>query len=137
MKKLFLFIIFAFISMNMAAQGDPRKVSGYVHDENGEPLMGVPVSIGEGKVSAVTDTEGFYSLTIPVEATVLKFSYVGLATEQITIAQGNTDLRRDLTMHSDHELGEVVVTGIFTRNKESFTGSVSTFKADAWREKPT
>lgn len=130
MKKLFILIIFVAISMVVAAQVELRKVSGYVHDENGEPLMGVPVSIGEGKVSAVTDMEGFYSLSIPVNATVLKFSYVGLATEQITIEKGSADVKRDLTMHSDREIGEVVVTGIFTRNKESFTGSASTFKAD-------
>ena len=110
--------------------GQTRKVSGYVRDENGEPLTGVPVSMGDAKVCAVTDMEGFYSFSIPVEPTTLKYSYVGLATETITIARGTADVKRDLVMRSDHELNEVVVTGIFTRNKESFTGSASTFKAD-------
>lgn len=114
----------------MQLSGQTRKVSGYVRDENGEPLTGVPVSMGDAKVCAVTDMEGFYSFSIPVEPTTLKYSYVGLATETITIARGTTDVKRDLVMHSDHELNEVVVTGIFTRNKESFTGSASTFKAD-------
>ncbi len=114
----------------MQLSGQTRKVSGYVRDENGEPLTGVPVSMGDAKVCAVTDMEGFYSFSIPVEPTTLKYSYVGLAKETITIARGTTDVKRDLVMHSDHELNEVVVTGIFTRNKESFTGSASTFKAD-------
>lgn len=110
--------------------GKVRTVSGCVRDENGEPLVGVPVSIGDDKVCAVTDMEGSYSFTIPVEPTTLKFSYAGLTTEYVPIAQGSTDVKRDVVLRSDNELSEVVVTGIFTRNKESFTGSASTFKAD-------
>lgn len=110
--------------------GKERTVSGYVRDENGEPLVGVPISIGDAHVRTVTDMEGFYSFPIPIEATTLKYSYVGLAAEYVAITQGNTDVKRDVVMHADNNLGEVVVTGIFTRNKESFTGSASTFKAD-------
>jgi TonB-linked SusC/RagA family outer membrane protein len=109
------------------ASGHMRKISGYVRDEAGEPLMGVPVSIGDEQIRSVTDMEGFYSFPIPIGATTLKFSYVGLGTEYVQIAQGNTDVKRDVVLRSDNELGGVVVTGIYNRNKESFTGSATTF----------
>ena len=106
--------------------GRERTVQGYVRDENGEPLMGVPVCIGENRVCAVTDVNGFYSFKIPVESTVLKFSYVGLDNEYVQIAQGSTDISRDIVMHADNQLGEVVVTGIFNKARESYTGAVTT-----------
>ncbi len=107
-----------------------RNVSGYVKDETGEPLIGVPVCIGESRVCTVTDTEGFYTFPIPQEETILKFSYVGLGTEYIQIAQGTGDVKRDVVMRADNKLDEVVVTGIFRKAKESYTGSVSTISKE-------
>ena len=106
--------------------GRERVISGYVRDESGDPLIGVPVCIGESRVCTVTDADGYYTFKIPVEPTMLKFSYVGLANEYIDIAQGTADVKRDIVMHSDNSIDEVVVTGIFRKAKESYTGSVST-----------
>ena len=103
-----------------------RTVTGYVRDESGEPLMGVPVGVGDSRVSAVTDINGFYTVRIPAEETQLKFTYVGLTTEYVTIAQGTGNVKRDVVMRSDNQIGEVVVTGIFNKAKESYTGAVST-----------
>ncbi|MBQ6308378.1 MAG: SusC/RagA family TonB-linked outer membrane protein, partial [Prevotella sp.] len=105
--------------------GRERTVKGYVRDDTGEPLMGVPVCIGETRVCTVTDADGFYTFRIPVERTTLKFSYVGLATEYAQIPQGNGDVTRDIVLRSDNQIGEVVVTGIFQKAKESYTGAVS------------
>ena len=110
--------------------GRERVISGYVRDESGDPLIGVPVCIGESRVCTVTDADGFYTFKIPVEATMLKFSYVGLANEYIDIAQGTADVKRDIVMHSDNSIDEVVVTGIFRKARESYTGSVSTITSD-------
>ena len=103
-----------------------RNISGYVKDEAGEPLIGVPVCIGESRVCTVTDADGFFTFPIPQEETILKFSYVGLETEYIQIAQGTGDVKRDVVMRADNKLDEVVVTGIFRKARESYTGSVST-----------
>ncbi len=108
------------------ASGRERTIKGYVRDENGEELVGVPVCIGESRVCTVTDADGFYTFKIPVEPTVLKFSYVGLATQYVQIAQGGTDVVRDVVLRSDNKVDEVVVTGIFRKAKESYTGAVST-----------
>ncbi len=110
--------------------GRERTVSGYVRDESGEPLMGVPISIGDAQVRTVTNTDGYYSFPIPVEPTTLKYTYVGLSTEYIQIAQGDADVKRDVVLRSDNQLGEVVVTGIFNKARESYTGAVSTINKE-------
>ncbi|MBP3285482.1 MAG: SusC/RagA family TonB-linked outer membrane protein, partial [Prevotella sp.] len=107
--------------------GRERVVKGIVRDEEGEPLIGVPVCIGETRVCTVTDADGFYTFKIPVEATTLKFSYVGLTNEYVQILQGNSDVTRDVVMRGDTRLNEVVVNGYYQQTKESFTGAAKTF----------
>ncbi len=110
--------------------GKERTVKGHVSDDEGEPLVGVPISIGEGSVAAVTDADGFYSFKIPVERTVLKYSYVGMDTQYIPVAAGNADQTQNVTMHSSIQLEDVVVNGFFTRQKQTFTGSAKSYKAE-------
>lgn len=115
--------------------GRTRNISGFVYDEAGEPLAGVPISIGENKAVSVTDVKGHYTFSIPVEATTLKYSYVGLSTEYVRIAQGNADVNRDVVLRSDNQLGEVLVVdnGFYTRKAESFTGSATVYNKDELR----
>src|SRR5690606_24915442 len=53
---------------------------------------------------------------------VLQFSYVGYATQSITVGSSNTI---DVSMALDNTLEEVVVVGYGTTTKEAFTGSAS------------
>ena len=117
-------------SANEKKSGRMRTIKGYVRDDAGEPLMGVPVCIGETRVCTVTDADGFYTFKIPVERTVLKFSYVGMDNKYEAILQGTADVNRDIVMSSATQLKDVVVTGIFNRKKESFTGSAATYNKD-------
>ncbi|GAB6950144.1 TonB-dependent receptor [Hoylesella timonensis 4401737 = DSM 22865 = JCM 15640] len=103
-----------------------RIVKGQVKSEQGEPLIGVTVYMEKGKVSGVTNIDGMYEITIPNTLVTLCFSYVGMEMAQLTIESGKTDVTRNLIMHSNTTIKEVVVTGIFQKNKNAFTGSVST-----------
>ncbi len=107
--------------------GRERTVKGYVRDEDGELLVGVPVCIGETRVCTVTDADGFYTFKIPVETTTLKFSYVGLSNEYVQIAQGYSDVTRDVVMRADTQIKEVVVNGYYSQAKNSFTGAAKTY----------
>ena len=110
--------------------GRTRTIQGYVRDSDGQPLVGVPVCIGESRVCTVTDADGYYTFAIPVERTSLKFSYVGMDNSYQTIPAGQADVTRDVTLSSSTTLKDVVVTGIYTRKKESFTGSAATYNKD-------
>jgi len=91
--------------------GKERTIKGHVRDADGELLVGVPICIGETRVCTVTDADGFYTFKIPVEQTTLKYSYVGMETAYVTIPRGTNDITREITMHPDVMLDEVLVTG--------------------------
>ena len=103
-----------------------RTIAGYVRDNTGEPMIGVSIGIGDSRVAAVTDDKGHFTMKIPTDACYLKFSYVGMKTIMEPIPAGTATLQRDIVMTDDNQLGEVVVTGIFTKARESYTGAVTT-----------
>lgn len=107
-----------------------RTVSGIVRDDAGMALPGVPVCIGDSRVCTMTDENGFYTFKIPSEACDLKFTYVGMKTKYVSVAAGLQSVKKDVVMTSDTNIDEVVVTGIFDRKKESFTGSASTYNKE-------
>lgn len=104
-----------------------RTISGYVRDESGGVLPGVPICIGDSRVCTVTDENGYYTFKIPSEACDIKLTYVGMKTLYVPIEAGVASTHKDIVMKSDTQLDEVVVTGIFNRKKESFTGSAATY----------
>ena len=110
----------------VAAVGAKRIIKGTVRDDDGNPLMGVPVSIVNGQVCAVTDADGFYTFSLSTEQTILKYTYVGMETIYATISRGTQQVTRDIVMHSDTHLDEVIVTGYQTISKERATGSFGT-----------
>ena len=76
---------------------------------------------------AITDADGgYYIMVKDVENPVLVFSFMGMQTQEIAFEKGKHVI--NVTMQeSQQEMEEVVVTGIFTRKTESFTGSATTF----------
>lgn len=99
-------------------------VKGVVKDKGGEPLPGVAVVIKGTSLGVSTDIEGKYELSVPViKDMVLVFSFVGMKPQEIAY-KGQPDINVVMEM-SQEDLEEVVVTGIFKRNKEGFTGSAT------------
>ena len=113
-----------------APDGKQRTVSGTVRDEQGEELVGVPIRIGNGQAVAITNEKGFYSVKVPTKACQLKFSYVGMKEQQVSLASGTKDLKQDVVMKDNNALHDVVVTGIFSKARESYTGAVSTINKE-------
>lgn len=106
---------------------DNVTVKGCVTDIQKRPLPGVTVLIKGTTIGTVTDEKGCFAFTMPsIENVVIVFSFIGMKTTEVVYA-GQKEIR--LTMAEDvAEMDEVVVTGIFERKKESFTGSAATFK---------
>lgn len=115
--------------------GRTRTISGYVRDADGEPLIGVPVCIGETRVCTITDDQGFFTFKIPVESAILKFTYLGMEDKYLTVAPGEKDVRANVDMKSNMFLNEVVVTGYQTVAKERATGSFAKVTSEDLRSK--
>ena len=113
-------------------QGGTVKLSGTVTDSgDGYPLIGVSVMI-EGTLHGVaTDLDGKFTLEIPDYATNIVFSYVGYETLVKEYHPGNAaSFSRIVLDANTMELDDVVVTGVYERKKESFTGASATFNGD-------
>lgn len=85
-----------------------RTVKGTVASEEGEALPGVNVVVKGTTVGTVTDGQGNYSLTLPNDASILVFSFIGMKTEEVPI--NRPDINLQLKVDVTH-LEEVVVTG--------------------------
>lgn len=103
-----------------------RTVKGIVYDESGEPVIGATVIVkdypGRG---VVTNVDGQFSINVPQDVTTLTISYVGMKPYVLSIQKSKPLYK--IYMKNDTNLEEVVVTGIVSKRKESFTGSASTF----------
>lgn len=101
-------------------------LTGKVVDEQNKPLFGVTVAIKDSYQGTVTDEEGAFTLRLPDAGkdVVLVFSFIGMKTQEV-VYQGEKKLNIVLKEEVG-ELGEVMVTGIFTKAKNSYTGAVST-----------
>lgn len=103
------------------------RITGRVADSRGEPLVGVTVTVkGAPTMGTATDARGEYSLTV-VRGRTLVFSFIGMVTREIV-----TDTRTEINITMEEaaqEVDEVVVTGMFRKSAESFTGAAVTVTA--------
>src|SRR5688572_3535763 len=59
--------------------------------DDGSPLPGVNVYVKGTQVGTITDSEGVYSLTTDEDNGILVFSYIGYATQEVSIG-GRTSI---------------------------------------------
>ena len=136
--RLFMILLLGFPLLTRAGTVDStrvanREVRGKVIDEKKQPIPGVSVRLGGTSMGTATDVDGKFKLLVPADTATLVVSFIGMKTEIVKIPRLKTGVeQKELTIvlrEEDVKLEDVVVTGIFTRKKESFTGSASTYSA--------
>lgn len=104
------------------------EVTGQVRDRQGNILPGVTILLKGTTVGSVTDTEGRFRFEIPeLKDIVLVFSFVGMKKKELAY-RGEKELHVVMEEETT-EMEEVVITGIFERRKESFTGAATTYSS--------
>ena len=131
-RLLVLLSSFLFFASVASAQSDFVVLSGKVVDSaDGYPLIGVSVSVAGTRQGTVTDIDGLYQLKVPKQQCEVLFSYVGYDDKVIMYNLKNTSAFSKVVMYTNvTQLADVVVTGVYERKKESFTGASATFKTD-------
>lgn len=143
MKLTTVFLLMSFLSVSAATLGRHAtvnvtsdsvfKITGVVQDKMKKALPGVTVLLKGTTLGVATDKDGKFSLDLPkIDSVVLVFSFVGMKTQEVVIKKLEKEMK-PLTVvmeEADEELSEVVVTGIFNRRKEGFTGSVTSVKGE-------
>jgi TonB-linked SusC/RagA family outer membrane protein len=131
--KFFLICLLISISGNLAAQSIP--ISGTITDNNGEPLVGVSITIKGTSQGTISDLDGMYSISVPNSKSELVFSYIGYSTQTITV--GNQKVINVPLKENTLLLDEAVVIGYGSQRKQDLSMAVSTVKLDqAMKSRP-
>ena len=102
---------------------------GTVVDVNGDGVPGVTIVLKGTSQGVATNAEGRFEMAVPEgEDQVLVFSFVGMKTVEVKL---KNQKNLQVTLEDDvTEVEEVVVNGLFTQNRNSYTGAVSTVKGE-------
>ena len=102
-----------------------NDIRGTVFDKDGEPIIGAVVRYKGTQKGTTSDINGHFSLASGGQQSVsLYVTYLGMKPQEV-VWKGK-DL--SLTMEEDyHNIDEVVVTGIFNKAKESYTGAAVSY----------
>ncbi|MBO8448475.1 MAG: SusC/RagA family TonB-linked outer membrane protein [Bacteroidetes bacterium] len=133
-RKLILALAGCFFPIAaLLAQTGRVEVTGIVIDEESVPVAGAGVVLKGTTIGVSTEADGTFRLEMesPGPEFVLEFSFIGMKTREVKVKprDGRADLEVVLEM-DQNELDQVVVTGIFNRRKESYTGSAVTMKGE-------
>ena len=122
-NRLFMLITFLSLVTGMALA---RTITGTVLDgsADNEPIIGATVSIKGTSTATATDVDGRFSINVPNGAKILIVNYVGMKPQEFQISKIREN-ELTVTMLSDNQLEEVVVTGMGARKKITLTGAVT------------
>lgn len=121
--SLLVFFLCVTCSLSVFSQGTSHTITGTVTDEDGAPLPAVTINIKGTTNTVQTNAQGVYNITTSDKKTILVFSYVGLATQEIQA--GNKAVINVSLVSDSKEVGEVVVTALnIKRNPKSLGYSI-------------
>jgi hypothetical protein len=118
-KFYYLLISLSLIHVSSSGQISNRSevqkkftIGGYLRDNSsGETLIGVTVYCSELKTGTVSNTYGFYSLSLPQGKYTIRYSYIGFVPQERIVNLDN-NVTIDINMQPEQkELGEVVISG--------------------------
>ncbi|WP_240315563.1 SusC/RagA family TonB-linked outer membrane protein [Aquimarina longa] len=110
-------LIFLAVLVTQLAVAQESAITGKVTDSGGLALPGVNITIKGTNSGTQTDFDGMYAIQAP-QGSVLLFSYLGFADQEVTVGAQNT-INIQLEV-SASELDEIVVTALgISRDKKS------------------
>jgi hypothetical protein len=125
-NKRLLLTSFIAVLLSIAFAHAQVTASGVVVDAaTGEPIIGASVLEDGTTNGTITDFDGNFTLSVANDAMVV-ISYVGYKSQQLYPKAGMS-----IKLSEDSEvLEEVVVTGIFPKRKDAYTGAVTTITSE-------
>lgn len=137
LRKLLTVFLAFFVALGVLAQTNGNiQITGNVSDSEGEPLVGVTVSVKEQpRLAVATDLDGNYKIGVPNTNSTLTFTYIGMKTVEEKVGNRTTI---NVTMASQAtELDDVIVIGYGVQKKVNSTGSIQNVKAEDINQIPS
>ncbi|WP_217602864.1 TonB-dependent receptor [Chitinophaga sp. GbtcB8] len=124
MRRIYSLLAGMLLVMSQFAYAQQKTITGKVTDaKDGSDLPGVTVQVKGTAVGTATGINGTYTVTLPKGANTLVFSFIGYASQEITVTNQSTV---NISMSTGNkDLSEVVVVGYGTQTKRDITGSVA------------
>ncbi len=95
-----------------------KTVEGTITDKNGKPIIGASISVKGTQTATLTDSNGYFKITLPADNATLVFSCIGFESKEFTL-HGEQTLNITLKQTNAAALNEVVVTGYPEQQKET------------------
>lgn len=130
----FIFCLLFFSSVNEILAQEFEVTGTVVDTDTNLSIPGVNVIVKGTSIGVVTDLEGDYTISVPSEESVLVFSSIGYATQEIEVAGRSTinvDMEQDIS-----SLEEVVLIGYGSQKRKDVTGSVSSIDGEEFENQP-
>lgn len=89
MNKLITIMICAILSIGVGAAQNTKTYTGYVVDANGNPVVGAEVMAPGGGASAITDSDGSFTIEVPALLKTLTASYAGMKENKIQLGESS------------------------------------------------
>jgi hypothetical protein len=97
--SLLLVLLCASISLCYAQQPEERIISGILRDPEDNPLPGANIIVKGTQTGVMTDINGFYSLKVPLGATLV-VSFIGFTTYEIKVTARNSRSAHAVPRHT-------------------------------------
>jgi len=129
MKVKIYWIVFSFLFLGITATfAQEKTISGTVTDQDGLALPGASIIVVGTTQGTQTDFDGNYTITT-TEGQVLRFSYIGLLTVDVTVGANSTI---NVQLQEDAQaLEEVVVIGYGNQEQRKIIQNVALVKEEA------
>lgn len=105
-----------------ATQQSTKKISGFIKDATGEPIIGANIVVKGTTIGVITGIDGDFTLDVPLNAT-LSVSYIGYLPQEIAITNKtsfNIVLKEDT-----QKLDEVIVIGYGQMKKGDLSAAIA------------
>jgi TonB-linked SusC/RagA family outer membrane protein len=126
MRKFVAILLCAILVVTQVAAQN-KTIKGRVTEDGKKPLSNASIIVKGTTVASKTNEEGFYSITIPANGKVLKFSSLNFEDQEVNI--GSKSEINVILVNTVSDLQQVIVTGYGTTKKATNTGSIATVKA--------
>ncbi len=109
------------------------SLTGYVVDEQGEPLIGAAVKVANSTSGTITDFDGQFVLTDVEAGAMVEVSYMGYLPQQLKASDG----MRVVLMEDVQRLEDVVVVGYGAAKIKDLTSPIEVVKGEELAAIPT
>ncbi len=127
-----VFLLFFLLLAGMAAMSQTRTLTGFIRDSaTNKPVQYATVKVAGRNIVATTGNDGGFSIGLPTPNVTLEVSYVGYATQSISVSDNDNNIMILLGQSKGSGLSEVVVTALGISKESRRLGyAVSTVNGD-------